>query len=199
MKKCKKSSRGWLPWRLSCSLHMTIINHVFREIWTDRLTKQTSHCHRNPPSPALRLVGVNRAIVIFYLRCTHTFTHIPTAASPVWSCRSLMWKDHPLSHRDCQCSSQTDNCLFWTQSKTTHTHTNIHILLFKQCNAYHCSWSRIRMSNTLTLRRFRDVCCTANLQDKGVRVDGRVVGVKMDEDVSKERKTDNRQKISQRR
>lgn len=55
------------------------------------------------------------------------------------------------------------------------------------------------MSNTLTLRRFRDVCCTANLQDKGVRVDGRVVGVKMDEDVSKERKTDNRQKISQRR
>ena len=131
MKKCQKSSRGRLPWRLSCSLHMTIISNVFKEIWTYRLTKQTSHRHRNPPSPALWLVGVNRAIVIFYLRCTHTCTHSPAEASPVWSCRSLMWMDHPLSQRDSQCSSQTDNCLFRTKSKTTHTHTH----------TFHCSSS----------------------------------------------------------
>lgn len=39
----------------------------------------------------------------------------------------------------------------------------------------------------------------ANPQDKGGRVDGRGVRVKMDENVSKEHKTDKRQKISQRR
>lgn len=46
------------------------------------------------------------------------------------------------------------------------------------------------MSNTLTLRRFWDVCCTAvaNPQDKGVGVEERVVKVKMDENLSKDHK-----------
>lgn len=44
------------------------------------------------------------------------------------------------------------------------------------------------MSNTLTLRRFRDVCCTAvaKPQEKGVVVEKRVVRVKMDENFSKD-------------
>ena len=66
----------------------------------------------------------------------------------------------------------------------------MHIQLFEQWNADHCSWSCTRMSGTLTFRRFGDDCCTvvANPADNGVRVDGRGGGgvrVKMRGSVSK--------------
>lgn len=49
------------------------------------------------------------------------------------------------------------------------------------------------MSNTLTLRRFWDVCCTAvaKPQSKGVGVEKRVVKVKMDENFSKDHTKNN--------
>lgn len=149
-------------------------------------------------------MGVNKARVIFALGCPHTFslthTHTHFCSSVVLSVPNVKGSSLvplPLSEQ-----SANRQLLDLDTSKNhtyRHTNTNVHIRLFKQWNADHCSCTCIRMSNTLTLRRFWDLCCTvvANPPDKGVRVDGRR-GSQSRWMKMYQKNTEQRQKISQR-